>query len=244
MKNKYRSIWISDVHLGTKDSRYELLMSFLKENNSEYLYLVGDIFDIWQLKRGWYWPQEYNNVIRKILSMAKKGTKVVFIPGNHDDIFREYIGYKFGEVEILRDCTHTMLDGRKIWVLHGDEFDLAMQINGLPAKIGSIAYDYLITINRLVNWMREKVGLPYYSLSGSIKGKIKNAVKYMSRYESVVSEEAKNRNMDGVICGHIHQPNIIISGSFTYANSGDWIENCTALVETLDGQLMIVKKIS
>jgi UDP-2,3-diacylglucosamine pyrophosphatase LpxH len=243
-KTYYRSVWISDTHLCSRDCRVEYLLSFLKSVKCEYLYLVGDFIDIWQMKRRWYWPQSINNVVHKVLAKSKKGAKVTYIPGNHDEFFRAFVGHQFGGVHIKDKAIHTTADGRRMLILHGDEFDMVVQYNKWLAVIGSAAYDYLVTANRVLNLGRRKLNLPYWSLSAAIKRKVKNAVTYVDKYEAAMVREARKESVDGIICGHIHQPAIKMIDGFLYCNTGDWVENCTALVEEEDGKLSIVHWLS
>ncbi|MCW8132790.1 MAG: UDP-2,3-diacylglucosamine diphosphatase [Planctomycetota bacterium] len=240
-KTSYRAVWISDTHLGSRDCQSAAINSFLKNIKCEYLYIVGDFIDIWQLKRKWHWPQDFNNVVQRVLKKAKKGTRVVYIPGNHDESFREYAGLDFGGVRIQKQTVHETLDGRKLLVMHGDEFDAVVQYNKWLAVLGSAAYDYLIYANRIVNFLRRRLGLPYWSLANYLKRKVKNAITYIHSYEDALIADARKRQFNGVVCGHIHQPVIKEQPGFIYCNTGDWVENCTALVETAEGQLEIVR---
>jgi UDP-2,3-diacylglucosamine pyrophosphatase LpxH len=237
---RFRSIWISDVHLGYKGCRADELLKFLHASESEYLYLVGDIVDIWYMKKGLFWPQEHNNVIRTILGKAKKGTKVIYIPGNHDEILRDYDGLRFGNVEIRQEAIHTAENGRRYLVMHGDKFDSVVTCSRLTAVIGDYAYEGLLHTNRVVNFIRRKMGFPYWSLAAYLKTRVKNAVKYISSFEHAVSLEAKKRNVDGLICGHIHRAELTRLNGVQYCNTGDWVENCTALAERHDGELELI----
>jgi len=240
-KNYCRSIWISDAHLCTRGCQVGYLYSFLKNVKCDYLYIVGDFIDVWQLKRRWYWPQLFNRVIRRILKIAQKGTKVVYIPGNHDEIFRDFAGFDFGQVQIQTHAIHETADGRKLLVLHGDEFDVLVKCHKWLAVLGSAAYDYLIALNRLLNLSRRKLKLPYYSLSGAIKRKVKKACQYINNFEEVAAMAAAKHKVDGVICGHIHHPIIKDLHGITYYNTGDWVENCSALVENDFGEISILR---
>ena len=239
-KNHYRTIFLSDAHLCSRDCRAESILSFLKHNKCDTLYLVGDIIDVWQLKRRWHWPQGVNNVVHKILGMAKKGTRVVFVPGNHDEMFREFVGSQFGGVEIMQQAIHETANGQRLLVLHGDEFDAVVQCNKWLAVLGDAAYDWLVRVNRLLNVFRRRLGMPYWSLAAFMKGKVKDAVKYIGDYEGAVVREARRWNVAGVVCGHIHQPTIKEIDGIQYCNTGDWVENCSALVEKDDGELGLV----
>lgn len=239
--NRCRSIFISDVHLGFRGCRADFLLDFLRSTDSEYLYLVGDIVDIWQMERkGLYWPQEHNNVIRAILGKARHGTRVVFIPGNHDEVLRDFCGMDFGQVQIRRDAIHETADGRKLLVLHGDEFDSVVQCSKWLAVLGSRAYDLLLHLNRWINVFRRRFGFPYWSLAAYLKHKVKNAVNFISSFEQGVAHEVKKRGLDGVVCGHIHRAEITSINGILYCNDGDWVESCTALTESFAGELELV----
>lgn len=237
---EYRAVWISDVHLGFKGCKAGLLLDFLKSVNSEYLYLVGDIVDIWSMKKSVHWPQEHNNVIRTVLSKAKKGTRVVYIPGNHDEFLRDYDGMRFGNVVIRTYDIHTMADGKQYLVMHGDEFDSAVTCNKLLSFIGTRAYDVILELNRVYNFLRRKLGLPYWSLSNYIKHRVNNAVNYIEHFEDAVAFEANRHQVDGLICGHIHRANLREVNGIQYCNTGDWVESCTALAERHDGRLELI----
>jgi UDP-2,3-diacylglucosamine pyrophosphatase LpxH len=238
---KYRSIWISDIHLGTKGSQATLLLDFLRYTESRYLYLVGDIFDNWRLRRSWYWPQSHNDVVQKILRKARKGTRVIYIPGNHDEFFRDFCNHRFGKVSIQKEALHRTADGRKILILHGDEFDGVVLYARWLAFLGDSAYSLALTMNTWFNLLRRSLGMPYWSLSAFLKHKVKNAVKYISDFEEAVVKTARARGADGVICGHIHTAEIRDVDGIVYCNDGDWVESCTALVEHMDGKLEIVR---
>ncbi len=237
---RYRTIWISDVHLGTKGSQADRLLDFLRHHDATYIYLVGDIIDGWQLRKTWNWSQLHNDVIQKLLRKVRKGARVVYVPGNHDEFVREYIELEFGGITVLRDAVHESADGRKLLVIHGDEFDGIVRYNKWLAVLGSSAYEFSIQLNRLLNGYRRKVGKPYWSLSAYLKHKVKNAVSFMYNFRTAVIEEAKKRNMDGVVCGHIHRAELTPVDGILYCNTGDWVESCTALVEHEDGRIEIV----
>jgi len=236
----FRTIWISDIHLGTKGCNADMLIDFLDSVDSDILYLVGDIVDGWQLKKRVYWPTTHNDVVWRIMKRARRGTRVVYIPGNHDEIFRQFTGMSFGGVEIRRKMIHTTVDGRKLLVLHGDEFDAIMLAHRWLAMVGDVAYTMLMTVNRRVNQVRRWMGMPYWSLSKMAKHKVKNAVAFISRFEEIVAHEAERRHVDGVVCGHIHTAEIRQFGDITYYNDGDWVEGCTALVEHHDGRMEVL----
>ncbi len=239
-KLKVRSVWISDIHLGFRGCSAELLLDFLHHTECQYLYLVGDIIDVWEMKKRMFWPQEHNNVIRTLLGKAKHNTKVVYVPGNHDEVFRDYDGMVFGNVEIKHEAIHTTADGKKLLILHGDEFDSVVKISPMLAKIGSRMYEFLLRANRYVNLVRRKMGFSYWSLAAFLKHKVKNAVQYISNFEEAVAHEAARQGVDGVVCGHIHRAEITQLHGIDYFNCGDWVESCTALVEHPDGQMEIL----
>lgn len=237
---RFRTVWISDTHLGTKGCQADVLSSFLKVIRCDKLYLVGDIVDMWRLKSKWYWPLEHNNVVRRILKKASKGTEVIFIPGNHDDGARQFLNYNFGGIVIKPYCSHFTADGRKLFVTHGDQFDLVVTNMKLLSSFGSFAYEILIDINRIYNQVRRYLGYPYVSLSQSLKLSVKTACKYISKYEELLMKFAAKGNFDGVVCGHIHKAEINLDGTIAYYNSGDWVESCTALVEHYDGTIELI----
>jgi UDP-2,3-diacylglucosamine pyrophosphatase LpxH len=240
LRRRYRTIWISDVHLGTRGSNDQLLIDFLDHVDSETLYLVGDIIDGWRLKKRFYWPERHNAIVRRVMKRAKHGTRVVYIPGNHDEMFRQFAGMNFGGVEIRKKAIHTTVDGRRLLVLHGDEFDTIMLAHRWLAFAGDAAYNFLLKVNVLVNAVRRRLGLPYWSLSKHAKHKVKNAVEFISRFEETVAHEAARLKVDGVVCGHIHTAEERRFGDVTYYNDGDWVESCTALVEHRCGRMEIV----
>jgi len=238
--NRYHAIWISDTHLGTKDCKAEYLLDFLRHNESEYLYLVGDIIDGWALKRGWYWHQHHNDVVQKLLRKARKGTRVIYIPGNHDAFARQYTDSLFGGVEIVERAIHETRDGKRLLVMHGDELDGVMACAKWLAHLGDRAYVLALRVNRYFNQLRLKLGYPYWSLSAYLKHKVKNAASFITRFEECVAAEAVRAGVDGVVCGHIHKAEIRSIDGVLYCNDGDWVESCTALVEHRDGRLEIV----
>ncbi|PCJ30006.1 MAG: UDP-2,3-diacylglucosamine hydrolase [Gammaproteobacteria bacterium] len=238
---KVRSVWISDVHLGFRGCSADYLLHFLQHVECDYLYLVGDIIDIWEMKKRLYWPQEHNNVIRTLLGKAKHNTKVIYVPGNHDEMLRDFNGVVFGNIEIRNETIHTTADGKKLLILHGDQFDGVVQFSPFLAKLGSRLYDYLLRANRWVNYVRRKMGFPYWSLAAFLKHKVKNAVKYIGDFEKAVAHEAAKQGVDGIVCGHIHRAEISRIEGVDYFNCGDWVESCTALVEQQDGSMEILK---
>ena len=236
----YRAIWISDTHLGTAGCQAELLLDFLKSTDCETLYLVGDIIDGWQLRKGWYWPPRHNDIVRCVLKKAKNGTRVVYVPGNHDEAFRGYTGLNLGGIELHHEAIHETADGRKLLILHGDEFDGVVLYARWLAFLGDSAYNFMLKVNAVLNRIRRRMGLPYWSLSSELKKRVKNAVQFISSFEHAVAHAAAERGANGVVCGHIHTAEIRMIGDVTYYNDGDWVESCTALVEHADGAMEIV----
>ncbi|MCE7796091.1 metallophosphoesterase family protein [Sphingobium sufflavum] len=239
-RRRFRTIWISDIHLGTRGCNAQMLIDFLDSVDSDTLYLVGDIIDGWALKKRLYWPTAHNDVVWRIMKRARRGTRVIYIPGNHDEMFRQFTGLNFGGVEVRRKKIHITADGRKLLVLHGDEFDAIMLAHRWLAVVGDAAYTALMALNRHVNRVRRWMGMPYWSLSKMAKHKVKNAVAFISRFEEIVAHEAERRHIDGVVCGHIHTAEIRQFGDITYYNDGDWVEGCTALVEQADGSMEVL----
>jgi UDP-2,3-diacylglucosamine pyrophosphatase LpxH len=239
-RRSYRTIWISDVHLGTRGCNDRMLIDFLDHVDSEYLYLVGDIIDGWRMKKRFYWPERHNAIVRRIMKRAKRGTKVIYIPGNHDEMFRQFAGMNFGGVEIRSRATHTTADGRKLLVVHGDEFDAVVLAHRWLAFLGDWAYRTLMQLNVFVNVVRRTMGLEYWSLSKHAKHKVKGAVSVISRFEEAVAHEAKSVGADGVVCGHIHTAEIRDFDGTIYYNDGDWVEGCNALVEHMDGTMELL----
>lgn len=239
--HRYRAVFISDVHLGTRGCQAELLLDFIRHMECDNLYLVGDIIDGWKLKNGWYWPQAHNDVVQKILRLARKGVNVIYVPGNHDEVVRDFVGIHFGGVVVARDAIHETADGRRFLVTHGDEFDGVVQHARWLAFVGDYAYRGLLLTNTLFNRVRRRMGFGYWSLSAYLKTKVKNALQFVANYEGALAAEAKRRSVDGVICGHIHKAEMRQIDGVTYINDGDWVESCTALVERMDGTLEILE---
>lgn len=237
---RYRAIFISDIHLGTAGCQAQALLGFLKAHSSEHLYLVGDIVDGWQLRRRWYWPQSHNDVVQKLLRRARKGCKVVFIPGNHDEFARGFLGHEFGGIEVRDDAVHTTADGRRLWVTHGDYFDGVIQCAKWLAFLGDNLYEFTLKLNRYLNTLRARMGLPYWSLSAYLKHKVKSALNYVTDFEVAVAQAARAHGHDGVVCGHIHRAEIRDIQGTLYCNDGDWVESRSALVEHHDGRLELV----
>nr|WP_295130863.1 UDP-2,3-diacylglucosamine diphosphatase [uncultured Roseateles sp.] len=237
---RYRTVWISDLHLGTPGCQAHALLDFLREVECEELFLVGDIIDGWQLRRSWYWPQAHNDVVQKLLRKARKGCKVYFVPGNHDEFARKYLNHNFGGIEVVKEWIHETADGRKLWITHGDLFDGVIQCAKWLAHVGDWAYELTLKLNRYLNHLRAKFGLPYWSLSKYLKLKVKRAVSYVSDFEEAVAREARKRGVHGVVCGHIHFAEMRDIDGILYCNDGDWVESLTALVEHADGHLEIL----
>ena len=243
MLKTYRSIFISDVHLGTKDSQAEKLNNFLKHNSCDTLYLVGDIIDAWKIQQNkWRWKQSHTNVVRRVLGHAKRGTKVIFIAGNHDEFLRPMIpyGFSFGLIEIHNQIEHIGADGKHYLVVHGDMFDGITRLAPWLSLLGDKAYDFILSINTRLNWIRHRMGFGYFSLSRFLKHRVKKAVDFIFKFEENLANYCKKRGFDGVICGHIHHAEIKEIDGVTYMNDGDWVESCTALVEHHDGRWEIV----
>jgi UDP-2,3-diacylglucosamine pyrophosphatase LpxH len=236
----YRAIFISDLHLGTPGCQAEALLEFLKTHSCDTLYLVGDIIDGWQLRRKWYWPQAHNDVVQKLLRKARKGCRVVYVPGNHDEFARDFLDHSFGGVEVVEHAVHVTATGKKLWVIHGDYFDGVIQFAKWLAYVGDTLYELALKANRHLNYMRGRMGLPYWSLSAYLKLKVKKAVNFISDFEVAVAHEAKKLGYDGVVCGHIHHAEIRDIDGILYCNDGDWVESLSTLVEHADGRLEIL----
>jgi len=237
---RVRTVWISDLHLGTPGCQAVALLDFLKQVDCDQLFLVGDIIDGWQLRRSWYWPQAHNDVIQKLLRKARKGTRVIFVPGNHDEFARKYVEHEFGGIEVASEWMHVTADGRRLWITHGDLFDGVIQCAKWLAYVGDSLYTFILKLNKHFNSMRARMGLPYWSLSRYLKQKVKRAVSYIGDFELAVAREARKRGADGVVCGHIHHAEMRDIEGVLYCNDGDWVESLTALVEHPDGRLEIL----
>lgn len=235
-----RTLFLSDLHLGTRGSQADQLLEFLKVYDADMIYLVGDIVDGWRLRQRWHWPQAHNDVVQKLLRKVRKGTRIVYLPGNHDEFLRDYCGNSFGGIEVMDRVVHVAANGKRYLVIHGDQFDMVVRHAKWLAHVGDGAYTLALGINTLVNRVRRRLGFPYWSLSGWAKGKVKNAVNFISRFEEVLAGEAKRLKVDGVICGHIHAAALHENFGTCYANTGDWVESCTALVEDFSGELSLV----
>jgi UDP-2,3-diacylglucosamine pyrophosphatase LpxH len=235
-----RTAWISDLHLGTPGCQAQALLEFLRQLECETLFLVGDIIDGWQLRRSWYWPQAHNDVVQKLLRKARKGTRVIFVPGNHDEFARKYADHNFGGIDVVDEWIHETADGRRLWVTHGDLFDGVIQCAKWLALVGDNLYEFTLRLNRSLNSVRARLGLPYWSLSKYLKRKVKRAVSYVGDFEAAVAREANRRGAHGVVCGHIHHAEMREINGILYANDGDWVESLTALVEHADGRLELL----
>lgn len=240
-RRHYRSIFISDLHLGTPGCQAGPLLDFLKTHPSDHLYLVGDIIDGWQLRKGWYWPQAHNDVVQKLLRRARKGCRVVYVPGNHDEFARQFVGHHFGGIEVVEEAVHRTADGQQLWIVHGDYFDGVIQCAKWLAHLGDTLYEFTLRLNRHLNSLRARLGLPYWSLSAYLKQKVKTALNYVTDFERAVAHEARKRGHQGVVCGHIHRAEMRRIEGVLYCNDGDWVESRTALVEHLDGRLELVQ---
>ena len=237
---RFRTLFISDVHLGTRGCQADKLLDFLRRHEAETIYLVGDIVDGWALRSSWYWPQTHNDVVQKILRQARKGARVIYIPGNHDEFLRGYYGTNFGGIEVVESSIHDGIDGRRYLIVHGDIFDLVVTQARWLALLGDKAYEFALTANRIFNAFRRVLGAPYWSLSKWAKLKVKNAVNYIGAFEKALAAEAKRHHADGVICGHIHTAAMHEEYGQRYINCGDWVESCTAVVEGHDGRFEII----
>ncbi|HVG93493.1 MAG TPA: UDP-2,3-diacylglucosamine diphosphatase [Planctomycetota bacterium] len=240
---RFRTIWISDVHLGTHDCKADALLAFLKDHESETLYLVGDVVDGWALRRGWHWPQAHNDVVQKVLRKARKGTRVVFVPGNHDEFARAYAGHSFGGVEVALEAMHVTADGRRLWVVHGDAFDPVVTRHRwlVPLSSGFLAFLRWLHVPWAWRTVRPLLGRPYRSLAALVKNRANAAMAALGDFEKRATEGAKRRGADGVVCGHVHVPASRVVNGVLYLNDGDWVESCTALVEHRDGRLEILR---
>lgn len=238
---KYRAIWVSDVHLGSKHSQAEALLDFLRDNESQYIYIVGDFIDGWELRRKWHWIEPYNVLIQKLLRKNRKQTRVMLVLGNHDEFLSQFVGLSFGRVRIVERAIHVGVDRRRYLVLHGHQFDGLTQFNRLLERVGSRLYDWILTLNTMTNRIRRRYGFGYWSFAAYLKMKAKSAVTYITDYEAAMTQMARKSRVHGVICGHIHRAEIKQMGGITYMNCGDWVESCTALVEDLEGNFKLIQ---
>ncbi len=240
--NSYRTIWISDLHLGSTQCQADVLLDFLKFNESEKLYLVGDIIDFWALSKKMYWPRDHNTIIQKLLRKARHGTQIIYVPGNHDENVRDYDSYIFGDIVVKNSDVHTTTAGKRFLIVHGDEYDTIAKYHQWLAKLGSKGYDILLEFNRFLRVIRRYLGIQsYFSLAAFVKFKVKNAVQFISDYEESIVTTLRNDGLDGVICGHIHHAEIKDIGGFLYVNTGDFVESCTAIVEHTNGTLELIR---
>jgi UDP-2,3-diacylglucosamine pyrophosphatase LpxH len=237
---RFRTLFLSDIHLGTRGCQAERLIDFLRHHDADTIYLVGDIVDGWQLKASWHWPQAHNDVLQKLLRKVRKGTRIVYIPGNHDEFLREFCDMHFGGIEITETAIHVTADGNRYLVIHGDLFDIVIRHARWLALLGDKTYDAAIAANALFNKVRRLFGLTYWSLSQWAKLKVKNAVKFIGEFEQTLTAEARRHGVDGIICGHIHHAAIQETSGIRYVNCGDWVESCTAVAEHADGKLQII----
>jgi UDP-2,3-diacylglucosamine pyrophosphatase LpxH len=237
---RFRALFLSDVHLGTRGCQAQRLLDFLRLHDAETIYLVGDIVDGWQLRGGWYWPQAHNDVVQKLLRKARKGSRVIYVPGNHDEFLRDYYGTHFGGIEIVETAIHVGIDGRRYLVIHGDHFDMIVKHARWLALLGDHAYRLALVANTVFNATRRRLGLTYWSLSQWAKLKVKNAVSYIGEFERTLAAEARRHAVDGVVCGHIHHAAIHDRFTVRYVNCGDWVESCTAVAELADGEFEIL----
>ena len=238
---RVRTLFLSDIHLGTRGCQARELLGFLRAYDADNIYLVGDIIDGWRLRSGWYWPQEHNDVVQKLLRKVRKGARLVYVPGNHDEFLRDYLGSNFGGIEICDRVIHEAADGRRFLVIHGDEFDIVVRHARWLALLGDGAYTFALFLNTYLNAARRRLGFSYWSLSAWAKLKVKNAVNFIGRFEEFLSAEARRHDADGVICGHIHHAALRDMAGILYVNTGDWVESCTAVVEHYGGTLELVQ---
>ncbi len=240
MKARYRTLFISDCHLGSSGAKAEQLARFLKQVECDTVYLVGDVIDMWRLKQRWYWPDAHNTVMRRLLKMSHKGTTIVYIPGNHDEAARPFCGLAFGGMQMAKEAVHVTADGRRLLVTHGDQFDLVVRNSRLLALAGTVGYEMLLKINGAYNFGRRVFGLPYDSLSQAIKARVKSACNFISNFEQALVAEARAGGFDGVVCGHSHKAEQRRIDEIEYLNCGDWVESCTALAEHEDGRIELL----
>ena len=245
---RYRTVFVSDAHLGTKSCRSDFLADFLEHIDCDKLFLVGDIIDGWRLRKNWYWDANHDRVVRAILQHAKRGTEIVYIPGNHDEMFRAWLPtaqdahqLEVAGIAVRRETTHETALGLRLLVLHGDEFDGVMRYAKFLARLGDSAYSAALTVNQWFNAMRRVMGYEYWSLSQWLKRQVKGAVKAIDRFETTLAADAAKRGFDGIVCGHIHHAEMRMVDGVLYCNTGDWVESCTALVEQMDGQLELLE---
>lgn len=238
---KVRAIFLSDIHLGTRGCQADRLLEFLRTHEAEFTYLIGDIVDFWAMSRGIHWSAAQNTVVQKVLRRARHGERIFLIPGNHDEALREYDDTSFGDIRVVHEHVHVAADGRRYLLIHGDEFDQVTRHHRWVAVLGDVAYNGLVRINGWLSRLRRRLNRPgYWSLAGYAKRKVKSAVSFIFDFEESVIRAARERGVDGVICGHIHSATIRAIDGVTYINCGDWVDSCTAIVEHLDGRMELV----
>jgi UDP-2,3-diacylglucosamine pyrophosphatase LpxH len=238
---RYRTLFISDVHLGTRTSQAASLLDFLRRHDADTIYLVGDIIDFWRVRRGACWPQSHNDVLQKLLRRVRKGARLVFVPGNHDEAIRDFEGMHFGGIEIHRSVIHRTAADKRYIVMHGDEFDVVVRTANWLAVLGDRGYELALWLNNPLNWIRRRLGFSYWSLSAYLKNRVKRAVSFIGAYEEAVAAQARRHGADGIICGHIHHAADRMIGNVHYLNCGDWVESCTAIAEGFDGVLHLIR---
>jgi len=238
---RVRTLFISDVHLGFRGARAEYLVDCLDNVAADCIVVAGDLVDLWSLKRGFYWPTAHQEVLRRLLRLAREGTRVIYVPGNHDEAFRELCGAAFGSLEIRREYVHVAADGQRLLVVHGDEFDTDVRVAPLLGWLGNSLYDVIIAAGRWVHGLRRQLRLPYWSLATWIKTRVPDAMRYVERFEAAAAREASRRGLDGIVCGHIHRPQLKVLEGVLYCNAGDWVEHCTALVEDRNGRMALIR---
>jgi UDP-2,3-diacylglucosamine pyrophosphatase LpxH len=239
-KTHYRTIFLSDIHLGTRGCQAERLLDFLKQHTCDELYLVGDIIDGWRMKSSMYWPQSHSNVLRRFLTLTKRGTRLVYVTGNHDEFLRRYSDLAIGNIELVDEAVHETADGRRLLVVHGDEYDVITRYHRWVAWLGDVGYTLMLELNRHFNVLRSRFGYGYWSLSAWVKHRVKRAVSFISEFEEAVAHQCRKQGYDGVVCGHIHHAEIRDLNGVRYLNCGDWVESCTALVENARGEFQIL----
>lgn len=237
----YRTIWISDTHLGDKNTQAEQLEDFLRNTSSDYLFLLGDIIDLWKMSKRAHWPTAHQRVLKVIFDKAKNGTEVIYVPGNHDPFFKDFDGLNFGHISIEKEYIHTLKNGKRVLLIHGDQLDEKVECSRLLYRIGDMAYGTIVTLNRWLNGLRKRVGKTYWSLSGALKLKSKKAQCFIDRFEQQAIAYAKSKQVDGIFCGHIHQSKLIEIDGILYGNDGDWLESCSTIIESKDGELKLLK---
>lgn len=240
-QHHYRTIWISDTHLGDKNTQAEQLEDFLRNSSSDYLFLLGDIIDLWKMSKRAHWPKAHQQVLKLIFDKAKAGTEVIYVPGNHDPFFKDFDGLHFGHIGIEKEYLHTLKNGKRVLLIHGDQLDEKVSCSRLLYRVGDMAYSCIITLNRWLNTARRRLGKKYWSLSGALKLKSKKAQSFINRFEKQAIAYAKSKQADGIFCGHIHQSKLVEIDGILYGNDGDWLESCSAIIETPEGALKLVK---